>query len=374
MPQPDISIALSGGGQIPDGTPNPVVFPDVPLGETGTLVFSVRNLGQEPLRISNITVPAGISLDPNTVSQISGNSQIVLSLGQVVNIPVRLTGTTIGAFGGNFVLQSNDPDNAAYNFPLSGTVFDPNPTSSDPLGEPSRPLDLNELIGLVTAIGTPAPGTVDNAIADGPGSTQIEGSPLNDLITASRGNDLVFGREGNDYLLGGRDNDTLRGETGNDSLSGDLGNDVLFAGPGEDLVIGRSGADILNGNQGNDTLGGGEGSDLIFGGQGNDILAGGVGGDVLFGDRGDDTLVGGVDADQYAIIPEAGSDVIFDYEDGIDKFLLVGGLTLEALQVVDSPAGATFRQGETVLATVLGRAAVQVDPSDFIILPPPPPA
>lgn len=360
----DIAIAQLGGDIIPDGTPTVLQFPSVGIGSTQSLTFNIRNFGLDSLEIARITVPTGLTLDEGTTAQLT-NGQFIIPRGQSRNITVSLTGVTLGTFGGNFVVQSNDPDTMFYNFPISGTVV---PRGSGADGD--MPLSIDELIPIVTALGEPGPGTVDNQIADGAGSSQLIGIELNDLITAGQGNDLVFGRAGNDYLFGGQGNDTILGDAGADSLSGDFGDDFLFAGPGNDLVIGRSDNDVLNGNQGDDTIGGGEGNDILFGGRDNDVLAGGLGNDILFGDLGNDTLLGGVDLDQFAIVANTGSDVIFDYEDGTDKFLLVGGLTFGTLQVIDTPTGAAIVQGETLLATVLNTPASSLETTDFLILPP----
>ncbi|MEM9246514.1 MAG: calcium-binding protein [Cyanobacteria bacterium P01_F01_bin.153] len=357
MTEPNIAIALLNGGLIPDGTTNTINFPTVISGVPQSLDFLFFNGGNNNLVISDISLPPGFSLDPTFATQLR-DRPFLLAPNQRSVIPVTVFRITVGDIGGNFVVQSNDPDTTFYNFPIAATVI--------PSGAGS--VDTSAIISLVTELGTPAPGTVANQIADGPLSSRLEGVQANDLITAGQGNDLVFGFGGNDYLFGGMGNDTILGGAGNDSLSGDFGDDFLFAGPGQDLLIGRSGVDVINGNQGNDTLGGGEGNDILFGGKNEDVLAGGVGNDILFGDLGNDTLLGGVDVDQYAIAANGGTDVILDYEDGTDKFLLVGGLTFDAIRLVGTSTGATINVGDTVLASVLNVTLSQLDSSDFLVL------
>ncbi|MEM9770052.1 MAG: hypothetical protein AAF889_00355 [Cyanobacteria bacterium P01_D01_bin.73] len=359
MTEPNLLIALSGGNLIPDGTPNTVFFPTIVSGNTQSLNFTFLNSGTSPLVISSISLPPGFSLEPSLAAQLR-EIPFIIPQGERRTVQVSVFRITVGDIGGNFVVQSNDPDTVFYNFPIAGTVV-PSGTGA---------IDTNAVIALVTELGAPAPGTVANQIADGPLSSRLEGREVNDLITAGQGNDLLFGFGGDDYLYGGMGNDTILGGVGNDSLTGDFGNDFLFAGPGQDLVIGRSGADVLNGNQGNDTLGGGEGNDILFGGKDNDVLAGGIGGDILFGDLGNDTLIGGVDVDQYAIANNGGVDVIVDYEDGTDKFLLVGGLTFGALQLANTSTGVSINTGNTQLATVLSTTLSELDSSDFLVLAP----
>jgi serralysin len=68
---------------------------------------------------------------------------------------------------------------------------------------------------------------------------------------------------------------------------------------------------LLFGREGNDLLAGGDGSDTIFGGAGTDTLMGGFGHDLLSG---------GADADNFVF--NAGSDVITDFELGVDQITL----------------------------------------------------
>ena len=74
--------------------------------------------------------------------------------------------------------------------------------------------------------------------------------------------------------------------------------------------------------------------------------------------------------DQYAIANNGGTDVIVDYEDGTDKFLLVGGLTFDAIRLVSTSTGATINVGDTVLASILSVTLPQLDSSDFLVLGP----
>lgn len=98
-----------------------------------------------------------------------------------------------------------------------------------------------------------------------------------------------------------------------------------------DNLIGTVGSDAIAAGGGNDVLTGLDGNDLLLGGSGNDILAGDAGNDTLIGGLGSDTLTGGAGEDAFVMhrnwaedIPS--QDVITDFELGIDRLLLLGGL------------------------------------------------
>ncbi|NBT32392.1 MAG: calcium-binding protein, partial [Rhodobacteraceae bacterium] len=136
-------------------------------------------------------------------------------------------------------------------------------------------------------------------------------------------------------------------------------------------------ADIINGNVGHDALFGGEGNDAIRGGAGNDAINGDAGKDNLFGDEGQDTinggagndkLTGGADADTFVFELGGGSDVINDFEVGIDKidlsdFALTAFDPAATYDYVDGNLVITFDGGEVLtVLNVEGTIAF----SDFI--------
>lgn len=82
-------------------------------------------------------------------------------------------------------------------------------------------------------------------------------------------------------------------------LLGSDGNDILIGGAGDDILVGGLGSDILTGGQGNDELWGGERNGL------NGVLGDGVE-DTFTWHKGD-------------LTPVASTDVIKDFEIGIDK-------------------------------------------------------
>ncbi|MDO9198669.1 calcium-binding protein [Rhodoferax sp.] len=108
-------------------------------------------------------------------------------------------------------------------------------------------------------------------------SSDIVGTPGNDVLNGGAGNDIVFGLAGADVIHGGDGNDQIDGGTGTNQIYGDAGDDILDGRQGYN--------DTLYGGNGNDTLFGGLYSTL-FGDAGNDTLSGG---DVMYGGLGLDT-------------------------------------------------------------------------------------
>ena len=164
------------------------------------------------------------------------------------------------------------------------------------------------------------------------------GGDGDDNLQPGNGDDSVDGGAGNDTISGGFGNDLLIGGSGNDSISGGPGNDTAWGGDGDDSISGSSaGDDCLHGNAGNDTINGGIDNDEVWGDEGNDFLVGNVGNDTLFGgsgndfirgDEGNDQLYGGEGADIFYFGKNSGTDVIHDFETGMDDINVKGlGLT-----------------------------------------------
>ncbi|EDZ44681.1 hemolysin-type calcium-binding region [Rhodobacterales bacterium Y4I] len=144
-------------------------------------------------------------------------------------------------------------------------------------------------------------------------------------IRSRGGNDILRLGAGNDTAWGGAGNDTLTGAGGDDRLLGGGGRDLLQGGDGSDELIGGGGRDKLAGGSENDTLLGNKGNDKLFGGAGNDTLRGGSGQDTLKGGQSDDLLTGGAGADVFVFSRNDHTDVITDFEIGIDKIHVKSG-------------------------------------------------
>ena len=124
---------------------------------------------------------------------------------------------------------------------------------------------------------------------------------------------------------------------------------------------------MLYGNEGQDTLNGDAGSDTLIGGKDNDLLNGGADDDWLFGGLGDDTLIGGLGSDQFVLSADGGTDTVINFEVGVDKFVLTGGLSFQQLQFSATPNGTLLQVTGTnrVLANLLG-ANGAIASSDFL--------
>jgi Ca2+-binding RTX toxin-like protein len=146
-----------------------------------------------------------------------------------------------------------------------------------------------------------------------------------DLIELSGGNDqgrthdYVFAGAGNDSVYGNRGNDTLFGDGSQDYLDGDEDNDHLYGGGAYDYLLGGDGSDRLFGGGGGDNLIGGNGADTLYGGSGGESLMGGAGNDRIYGDAGNDRMYGDAGADQFAFRKNHGQDIVYDFQDGVDK-------------------------------------------------------
>ena len=148
---------------------------------------------------------------------------------------------------------------------------------------------------------------------------------IEDAATGA-GNDKIFGNDVGNALAGGAGNDRLVGYGGRDQLQG---------GDGDDVLAGRNGVD---------TLTGGRGADVLRGGAGNDIMQGGGDDDFLRGGQNDDQLTGGAGRDVFSFaLGNSGSDVITDYEAGLDQ------LEIDLKGADPSAVAVSIEAGNTVL-------------------------
>ena len=224
------------------------------------------------------------------------------------------------------------------------------------------------------------------------GHDEIFGASFDDTLAGAGGDDILRGRGGDDLILGGSGDDTLAGQAGDDTLQGGRGDDAAQGGGGEDRVIGAGGDDVLRGGGGSDTVVGGGGEDTVIGQGGGDILRGGasddslVGGggadrllgnldddilsggarnDTLIGGSGDDTLTGDGGADRFVFGRNQGSDVILDFEDGLDVIVARGAGDFDALFIFERAGDAVVRYSGTEI-TLDGIDADQLTEDDFL--------
>ena len=205
----------------------------------------------------------------------------------------------------------------------------------------------------------------------------LTGTAEDDSISGLGGDDSIRGFAGADTISGGDGADTIRGNLGNDSLEGNNGFDHLFGDRGDDTLVGGRGSDNLKGGADNDLIEGNSGRDILFGNDGNDVLVGGnsndflrgnPGSDTLNGGVGNDTLFGGSGSDFFVLKTGEGSDLITDYFDGTDKFLLADGLEFEDLSIVQNTASTQIKLTETdeILATLNSITANFLNEDDFV--------
>ncbi|WP_412507544.1 hypothetical protein [Roseovarius sp. SYSU LYC5161] len=190
-------------------------------------------------------------------------------------------------------------------------------------------------------------GDGDDRMGGGLGDDDMRGDAGDDFMGGGQGNDAVDGGADNDVVNGGAGDDTLDGGTGSDTMGGSFNNDVVNGGDGDDDMGGGAGQDTVDAGAGNDSVGGGEGNDEIAGGDGDDFLAGGgrddvidggAGTDSINGGDGDDTMTGGDGEDRFVFnfFKDGDADIITDYEDGVDGFLIRTISTLDGTPNIDN--------------------------------------
>jgi len=144
---------------------------------------------------------------------------------------------------------------------------------------------------------------------------------------------------------------------------------VIDGTEGNDLILGSSNQERISGFDGDDHIFGQEGDDDLLGGSGRDLIVGGVGNDLINGGAGDDQLWGQSGADQFVLRSNYGQDTIFDYEDGVDSFVLAGGLEYDDLTItqgVDRVGLEITDTGED-LASLMGAIASDIGIEDFTV-------
>lgn len=219
--------------------------------------------------------------------------------------------------------------------------------------------------------------------SDGVSNTLTGDDNDNDLIGGDQA-DVLTGNGGADSLDGGAGDDQMAGGAGDDLYAVDSAGDVIteLAGEGYDRVVstvsytlsdeiematlrgtddldltGSSTNNWLNGNSGANTLSGQDGRDRLAGKDGDDLLIGGADNDVLFGGAGADTFRFGA---------SDGTDVVFDFEDGIDtiQFASAGVSAFADLEFLDVASGALidYGSGYVVISDTLSS---ELDASNF---------
>ena len=229
----------------------------------------------------------------------------------------------------------------------------------------------------------------NNSIWGGAGDDRINGANGDDTLYGGAGDDLIDVANGNDTADGGDGVDTLFWDYGGlldavvdlqagrieyprygadnwdivlnfENVRGGNGNKQIFGTDGSNIVQGGSGSDLIDGRGGNDVLIGDLGrvmSGVFTSPQGfDDDIRGGAGNDLLSGDLGEDVLSGGAGADIFVVDTYYGTDRITDFEDGVDRLALYGGLTIEGWEARDTDGDGTIDAQAALLSN--GQAVV----------------
>ncbi|MFM7423943.1 MAG: hypothetical protein ACKO7W_02895 [Elainella sp.] len=149
----------------------------------------------------------------------------------------------------------------------------------------------------------------------------------------------------------------IRGTQQADDLRGTSQGDRILGLRGDDTLRGVGGSDILLGSLGNDRLEGGDDNDVLQGGGNDDILDGGNGNDTLTGNNGSDTFV---------LRSKSGNTVITDYQVGIDRLGLSSGINRNEVRIEQQGDNTILSWRGSRLATLLGVAAQDISPEDFV--------
>jgi len=287
----------------------------------------------------------------------------VAAIEDLYGIPVdlRLGKTT---YGDNSTAGGILDDLSGLSHPVAFTIVDHG--GQDRLdasgGTVAQTLDLREgassdLWGLIGNV-TVAIGTRLEVGVGGQGDDMIYGTGYDNRLIGMGGTDTISGFAGDDEL---------RGRAGADLLNGHRGDDLLKGNGGDDVLNGYADNDVLKGGSGSDALNGGAGVDVLCGGAGNDRLSGGADDDLLKGAGGDDRLIGGEGADVFLFRSGHGSDVIVDFEIGVDRVWIDdGGLSASDLSFSDENGGTAVAFAD-VSVLLKGILAEDLGADDFIL-------
>jgi uncharacterized delta-60 repeat protein len=109
-------VVTHAAATLSDGQTEVIDFGAVPSGSPVTRSFSLSNTGSADLVVAAITAPAGFSVL---------NALSVVPAGSSSSFQVRLDAVSAGFFSGSIVIASNDTDEASFDFPVRGSVDDP---------------------------------------------------------------------------------------------------------------------------------------------------------------------------------------------------------------------------------------------------------
>ncbi|MEE9453505.1 MAG: hypothetical protein V3V13_03865, partial [Paracoccaceae bacterium] len=226
------------------------------------------------------------------------------------------------------------------------------------------------------------------------GDDNISASKFNDIITSGSGNDIIGAGKGDDLIIYESGNDVIKGYKKNGmgfdtlDLSKYAADDVSFFIGGNNVFITTPDGTIELRNQVKYEIGSVYSSinQIIFSDgaldeagikaraladqstTGDDTISGTIHADVINTGAGNDTISGFGGADIFQFDAGDGSDIITDFEDGIDTIdFSATGLTFANLTISQNAQGdALIGYGATDSITLEGIAATQITADDFI--------
>jgi|GEM_PF-203270 len=384
----------------------PVVVEDIPsqtgevnIGFNLNVANNFNDDDEDPLTFSSQNLPAGLTLDENTgliigtpVNEGTFNVTVVASDGEAE------AETSFEFNVSPFIIpeipplpedeeeppvddgeDDDDDDDDEEEPPVDdGEDDDDGDDDDDDDGETPEP----PVPAVDVEIPVRPPNTTTNIIEGDQDDNELLGTDEGEEIFGFQGSDLLAALNGDDNIYGGGEDDLILAGQGNDNCYGDAGNDSIFGGiggtlPGDqesdlDYIEGGNGNDIIFGNTDADTILGGNGDDIVFAGKGDDLVNGGEGNDFITGDEGSDTLLGGNGRDRFLFVEGSGTDLIADYEDGQDLFVLGEGLTFDQLTITQISGLTQIQVSSTdeVLATLPGVAVGDIGQEDFTLFEP----
>ncbi|MCA9049035.1 MAG: choice-of-anchor D domain-containing protein, partial [Planctomycetaceae bacterium] len=117
QPKAEITVSVNGGREIRDGDSGAqtIDFGTVVAGDAGPqFTIRVENVGDVPLQLSNLRLPAGYEIVDNLETEIAPGESDLLT--------IRLSTATVGTWAGDVVFDTNDADESPFNFRITGTV------------------------------------------------------------------------------------------------------------------------------------------------------------------------------------------------------------------------------------------------------------
>ncbi|MEO0860082.1 MAG: CHRD domain-containing protein [Pseudomonadota bacterium] len=236
-------------------------------------------------------------------------------------------------------------------------------------------------------VNTPQPGPASQE-----GVVQVNGETVLEVADFEN----VRGSSGDDLILGNNEINVLEGLGGNDSIHSFGGADTIDGGEGIDTALFSAGGGVIvdldddgnaiaqinapegalidtvlnfeNINGSNNANSANGGNDILSGNAGANTLNGQAGDDILNGEGGNDILIGGAGSDTFTFEGDFDTDVIVDFEVGIDRldFTDFGPDFGDALVVAQDGDDALLSFGNDNSVRLEGIRSTDLTDDDFV--------